>query len=189
MEGLILNLFGQPNLRQQDQVVELKSRKGWALLAYLVLMPNPVSRESLATLFWPEHDAVGGRRNLRRLLYTLNQSPIQPYLRTDGEAVSLDWDGEIDVHLFLNRLEEGDWGTAVTLYNGDLLDGVVIGDSSQFEDWLTDQREQLRQQMLRALTSLTDDYLANNNWIDAEATVRKQLSLDNWNELLSLIHI
>ncbi len=184
MEGLILNLFGQPNLRQQDQVVELKSRKGWALLAYLVLMPNPVSRESLANLFWPEHDAVGGRRNLRRLLYTLNQSPIQPYLRTDGEAVSLDWDGQIDVRLFLNRLEEGDWGTAVTLYNGDLLDGVVIGDSSQFEDWLTDQREQLRQQMLRALTSLTDDYLENNNWIDAEATVRKQLSLDNWNELL-----
>ncbi|MFK7801606.1 MAG: BTAD domain-containing putative transcriptional regulator [Anaerolineae bacterium] len=183
MEGLILNLFGQPNLRQQDQVVELKSRKGWALLAYLVLMPNPVSRESIATLFWPEHDAVGARRNLRRLLYTLNQSPVEPYLQTDGEVVSLKWDGEIDVRSFLNRLDDGDWTSAVALYNGHLLDGIVIGDSNRFEAWLTDQREQLRQQMLQALTALTDEYLENNNWIDAETTVRKQLSLDNWNEL------
>ena len=184
MEGLILNLFGQPNLRQQDQVVELKSRKGWALLAYLVLMPNPVSRESLATLFWPEHDAVGARRNLRRLLYTLNQSPVEPYLQTDGEVVSLKWAGEIDVRSFLNRLDDGDWTTAISLYSGHLLDGIVIGDSNPYEAWLTDQREQLRQQMLQALTALTDEYLEDGNWLDAEATVRKQLSLDNWNELL-----
>ena len=183
MDGLILTLFGQPNLRQQDQVVELKSRKGWALLAYLALTPNPIARETLATLFWPEHDAVGARRNLRRLLYTLNQSAVADYLQTDGEQVWLDWPGQIDVQAFANHLKNGDWGAAVDLYNGHLLDGVVIGDSNLFEAWLTDQREQLRQQMLQALTALADGHLEVADWQNAEATVRRQLSLDSWNEL------
>ncbi|MEM8861042.1 MAG: BTAD domain-containing putative transcriptional regulator, partial [Chloroflexota bacterium] len=183
MNGLILTLFGQPNLRQQDQVVELKSRKGWALLAYLALTPGPIGRETLAALFWPEHDAVGARRNLRRLLYTLNQSALAEYLQTDGEQVWLDWSGEIDVQTFVQHVENGEWVAAVNLYNGHLLDGVVIGDSNPFEAWLTDQREQLRQKMLQALTALADGYEQTADWQSAESIVRRQLSLDSWNEL------
>ena len=182
MSDLKLTLLGQPNLQQNGQPIELKSRKGWALLAYLILTPTPVSRETVATLFWPEHDPTAARRNLRRLLYTLNQSPLQPYLQTPNDLITLQWTGEIDVAQFLTSIAQEEWGTAVSLYQGELLTAIHISDSNPFETWLTAQREQLRQKMLHALTALTDSHLTSNNFTAAETTVRHQLSLDNWNE-------
>lgn len=94
---------------------------------------------------------------------------------------------EIDVQKFVSLIKTWEWQTAVELYRGELLDGVVIGDGNPFETWLANQREQLRLPMLQALTSLTDGYLASADYMNAEATVCRQLSLNNWNELRSWV--
>ena len=184
MEEISITLFGPPGLQIDGRPVELKSRKGWALIAYLALMPNPVPREIAATLLWPEQDASGGRRNLRRLLYTLNQSELAAVIEANAEELALAPKGSIDVLNFLNSIEGSDWAGAISAYGGDLLEGVKIGDSNPFESWMTEQREQLRQQMLQALTALADQQLAQDDYLAVEATLRQQLSLDSWNELI-----
>ena len=96
----------------------------------------------------------------------------------------MDWEGEIDVTRFTTSVAAGDWDTAVQLYTGELLAGLHIGDSNPFEEWLHEQREQLRQQMLQTLGALTNQQLAQSNITAAEATIRRHLSLDAWNEEL-----
>jgi DNA-binding SARP family transcriptional activator len=51
-----LFLFGHPRLEQDGQTVELKSRKGLALLAYLAASGPSATRDTLATLLWPDND-------------------------------------------------------------------------------------------------------------------------------------
>lgn len=182
MTTLRLTLFGQPSLWQDGHVVEFKSRKGWALLAYLALQPTPVSREELATLFWPEHEAAASRRNLRRLLYTLNQTAVQTCLRSDAALIWLAWQGEIDVQTFLTAIATGEWQTAVSLYQGELLAGVYVADSNLFESWLGEQREGLRQQLLQAFAALVAEQIEQADYVAAEATLRQQLAFDSWNE-------
>ena len=69
-----LYLFGQPNIQVDGKSVPLARRKALALLAYLAVTGRPSSRDTLATLFWPENDQSGARNNLRRSIFELNQS-------------------------------------------------------------------------------------------------------------------
>ncbi|MEM7800242.1 MAG: BTAD domain-containing putative transcriptional regulator [Chloroflexota bacterium] len=185
MEGLSLSLLGHPTLHQDGQVIELKSRKGWALLTYLALTPHPVGREILAALFWPEQEAVAARRNLRRLLYTLNQTPIESILQTEGETIALTSRGNVDVDVltFLADVENESWVSAAC-YSGLLLDGMTFGDTDRFEAWLRHEREGLQQKQLLALGHLTEAQLAAGNWTAAQSTLQRQLVLDSYNEAL-----
>ncbi len=54
MPTLKLYLLGSPRVEVDDVRVELKPRKALALLIYLALTGEYQSRDTLATLFWPE---------------------------------------------------------------------------------------------------------------------------------------
>ena len=61
MSQLTLCLFSQPRLERDGQAIELKSRKGWALLAYLAASGPSAARDTLAALLWPEHNQSRAR--------------------------------------------------------------------------------------------------------------------------------
>ena len=56
MGGLVLNLFGPLRIEQDGQEIDLKSRKGLALVVYLTVEADRRTRDSLASIFWPDHD-------------------------------------------------------------------------------------------------------------------------------------
>ena len=68
MSRLALYLFGPPRLEMDGAPVHIPRRKAIALLAYLVVTGQSHSRDTLATLFWPENDQRGARTELRRML-------------------------------------------------------------------------------------------------------------------------
>ena len=55
MEKLKIYLFGAPRFEYQDAILEISRRKAIGLVAFLALSSQPQSRDTLATLFWPEH--------------------------------------------------------------------------------------------------------------------------------------
>jgi hypothetical protein len=71
----VLELFvlGPPDLRHGEQVVHFRTRKAFALLAYLSLSLTriPHSRERLASVLWPDHDEAAARVLLRTTLSQL----------------------------------------------------------------------------------------------------------------------
>ncbi|MEZ4718700.1 MAG: BTAD domain-containing putative transcriptional regulator [Caldilineaceae bacterium] len=175
-----LRFFGQPQLSIDGHTVDLKSRKGWALLAYLAATDRAHSRDLLATLFWPEHTQTRARGNLRRLLFTLNQSPAGAWLQADSDTIALRMtsDGQIDLWDFAAHMAEGDVIAAAALYRDDFLGGVLLGDSDDFERWATQQREFYRREVIGALENLTQAEIAGGQYGAALAHARRQLRID-----------
>ena len=70
MPDLKLFLLGSPRVECAGEPVAIELRKALALLVYLSLTERSHSRDTLATLFWPELDQSRARAGLR---YALNE--------------------------------------------------------------------------------------------------------------------
>src|SRR5688572_10165441 len=89
MAHLRLYLFGTPRVAHNDEFIELNLRKGLALLAYIAVTRQPQSRDTLATLLWPEKDQQTARANLRRTIYELGQLLGAQLFVTTAETIAL----------------------------------------------------------------------------------------------------
>ena len=89
MSRLVLHLLGPPRLELDGEPVHIGRRKAVALLAYLAVTVRSHSRDSLATLLWPEYDQSRARANLRRALSLLNRTLGEGWLTTDREIAGL----------------------------------------------------------------------------------------------------
>jgi DNA-binding SARP family transcriptional activator len=171
MAPLHISLFGRLRCTTDRRPVGgIEARKVQELLVYLLLhRAHPCTRESLATLLWGEHNDAQARKYLRQALWQLQGAldsachPITPLLRTDAEWVDLDPSASLwlDVDQFedayalatrpgastLSQAEVDSLCEAVTLYQGDLLEGWR-------QDWCVIERERFQQMYLTMLDKL-----------------------------------
>ena len=66
MSALKLFLLGPPRIELDGRPVDIQRRKALALLIYLAASGQPHSRDTLATLFYPDNDQSRARAYLRR---------------------------------------------------------------------------------------------------------------------------
>ncbi len=142
-----LNVLGRLEIRAEGELVELRSKKARALLAYLAVENGrPVTRERLATLLWGGTRDERARHNVRQALSKIRQT-CGSIVLSDGETVEIDNAAcAIDVVEF-ERLAKSDDPEALSscldLYRGELIDGLLPSEP-EFEEWLRDARERLR---------------------------------------------
>jgi hypothetical protein len=74
MSRLALFLLGPPRIELDGEPIHIARRRAVALLAYLAVTAGSHSRDSLATLLWPEYDQSRARAALRRTLSELNSA-------------------------------------------------------------------------------------------------------------------
>ncbi len=84
-----LSWLGHPRIELNEEPVRLDTRKTTALLAYLSLIDQPVSRERLAALFWPEFDEVRAPANLRRSLAALRAALPGEWLAAERDRIGV----------------------------------------------------------------------------------------------------
>lgn len=195
MPSLELLLFGRPHMTLGGQLVEFKSRKGMALIAFLAASRQAQSRDKVAGLLWPDYDQTRARANLRRTLYSVNQSPAGPWLVAEMEILTLqpDENGAIDIRQFakyLNAESDVDLERATALYSGDFLADFYLPDSNPFEEWANTLRERIRRQALDAFSKLSSQALIQGNFDQAEIAARRQLEIDDlrepaWRQLMA----
>jgi predicted ATPase/DNA-binding SARP family transcriptional activator len=170
------------------------------LFIYLAVTGQPYSRDSLATLFWPDNDQSSARANLRRDISRLKKSIGENSLLLDGDNVSWnpDFDLWLDLKEFQAKLDAAashghPAGTlcpgcsttltdAVKLYSDDFLAGFSLPDSSEFDDWQFFQAEGLRRSLAEALQKLVDWHTANGDFEQAISYARRWLALDSLHE-------
>lgn len=171
---LSINLFGFVEVRQGDLPIQKHpSRTLLSLLAYLILYRDRIHpRESLAEVFWSEHERTQSRKCLNTALWRLRCLTTGPrdealVLSTPDGGILLDcscphW---FDVEVFeqyiqkalstpleqvppdtIQRIEE-----IHKLYRGDLLEGF-------YDDWVLRERERLRQLYLSSLVFVMQYY-------------------------------
>jgi DNA-binding SARP family transcriptional activator/TolB-like protein len=151
---LELRLLGPMAIRRQGVALDLPaSRKVRALLAYLVVSPQPVPRRQLCELLWDvPNDPRGELRwclsKLRRLLDT----PGRPRVVTRNDTIALDLTGDrIDAAQIADAIQDGiDTADAERLralsllFTGEFLDGLEVDRSPHFSTWLAAERRRFR---------------------------------------------
>ena len=187
-----LLLAGQP-------VNDLTSRTAEALLIYLMRHAHPIARDALADFFWDERDTKRAAANLRTVLTMLRKS-LSDYLIITRRTVAFDhhadywWDlPALEAELAqlepaLNRPEAPDAETmarldaALSLVQGDFLEGFHLSESRGFEEWLSQTQNQTRRLVEHGLQQLVTACLAHGEYRTGIAHADRLLMLDPYNE-------
>ena len=149
-------LLGPPRIERGDQILEVDTRKATALVAYLALSGERLSRDWLAAFLWPDTDDRRAKAALRRTLSALKSAVGAAAIFASREAIGLEADAIwCDVTAFRQALQQDDLVTAVTLYRDDFLAGFSLRDSIPFDDWQLQEQESLRRELAQALAKLT----------------------------------
>jgi len=117
------------------------------LLAYLVLSEGDGARrrEDVCALLWPESDAPRARNALNQNLHVLRSSLGNEVMTGGRETVGVEA-GRIrcDAVDFRSAIASANWEKALELYGGDLLPGLHVSGSVEFERWMEHERRDLR---------------------------------------------
>lgn len=151
-----LRLLGQFSLEVDGTEVDPLDTRSAALLAHLALQREPVPRERLAAVFWPESTQAQARTNLRKVLHRVRtRVPVaEQCLEITQRSAGWRRDASrvVDVHRFEELLggEDPDPDAlreAVGLYRGDLMEGLT-------EPWVDHERDRLHAIYHEALHTL-----------------------------------
>ena len=138
---LTIHLLGRPRLEVDGgDGYRFRSRKSWALLAFLLLSERPPTRSQLASLLFA--DAVDPLRALRWSLAEVRRG-LGPGASLDGDPVVLNLPAGTTVDV--DVVESAHWSDAVELpgLGADLLDGLEPAHADAYESWLLSQRRRL----------------------------------------------
>jgi DNA-binding SARP family transcriptional activator/Tfp pilus assembly protein PilF len=172
MSNISIFLFGQPLVKREGISVEINRRKPIALAGYLALNQGPQSRDTLATLFWPECEQTDARNSLSTSLNQLKKLFGFEFALNNREQVLLHPDLKlwVDVNQFKQIILEyrdhqhaekelcqaclDSLMRAIELYRDDFMSGFFIPNNESFENWKRAQTEDLRQELLKVLQKL-----------------------------------
>ncbi len=190
-------LFGTPRFEQAGQSAKLERHKAIALMAYLAVHSGPQSRNTLATLLWPEQDQKRARAALRRTLVTLRQAGLEPWIKANRETIEIDPANTltIDIVQFRQLLSQCLSLTgqdeakciplltqAIDLYQADFLAGFSLRDSFAFDEWQATQTDNFRHDLTSALARLVRCLQDQADFENAILYARRWLELEPFYE-------
>jgi DNA-binding SARP family transcriptional activator len=141
--------WAPPTIQWEGEYLNLTRRRVRALLFRLAVDLNPIAREHLACLFWPDSANADAHRDLTHLLtHMRNSLPRPDLLQATADFIFLDprfaWsDTSAFVALFQSPLASQAVPVlleAVALCRGPLMDGFYLDDCPEYEEWLTLER-------------------------------------------------
>jgi DNA-binding SARP family transcriptional activator len=190
--SLQVRLLGPPEVAWLGQSIHIPRRQTRALLYFLAARPQLIPRERLCLLFWADSPTSLARRNLTHLLNNLRHSLPDPTLLLSGEdRVGLDPQRvESDLLEFehlcaaarssppsLAQLEQ-----AASLYRKPFLDGSLLPNAAEFEEWVVLQQQSCERAYLEVLAELVEEYARRADLPAAIACARRYLETDELGE-------
>ncbi len=194
---LRLRLLGPPDVTWDGQPVTIPRRQPRALLYRLASQLQPLAREQLHFLFWPDHTERAARRGLSQALYLLHEAlGAARALVINDEWIALDpqitWCDTVEfARLGAEAGAQDDAGRipllrrAVDLVRGPFLAGVSAPHAPEFEAWLMQERQAWELLYLAHLETLCADAAARGERAAAIAYAQRYLAT---NELAEPMH-
>ncbi|MCA9948029.1 MAG: tetratricopeptide repeat protein [Anaerolineales bacterium] len=163
----------------------MKSVKGCALTAYLIICEQPQPREIVADLFWDSTSRTQSLRRLRVLLTRVRKWVPEVKANAQNLFFQPDADTAVDLFTLKNALAANNIArldSATRLYHGDLLAGFYLSDAPRFNEWLQIEQERLRNRVLTGLRYLCEHYYDQQQWHEGFEAARRWVKLDDLDE-------
>jgi DNA-binding SARP family transcriptional activator len=183
-----LRVLGTSSLTGADDTeldAVIAQPKRFALFVYLVLAHHGFyRRDRLVSIFWPEADQEHARAALRKSVHVLRRGLGDGVVIGRGdEELAIDRSTiRCDALDFEAAIEAGRPAHALELYQGDVLDGFLISDATDFVQWLDECRYHYRQQAATAAWVLAQRYESESHLTDAIESARRAVKLAPLNE-------
>lgn len=188
---LHLALLGPPSVIWAGRPLPIARRQAPALL-YRLATPagsslQPVSRDHLCFLLWPDLPQATARRNLTVVVAQLRHAlPQSDVLNVTGNTIGLrDEAVTTDMATFAARVPHAlrngsldDLAATVRLYRGPFLDGFALPDAPEFEAWADGERQAWERRYLDLLATLVAGYQAEGAYPEAIAAAQQALTTD-----------
>jgi predicted ATPase/DNA-binding SARP family transcriptional activator len=183
-ETLRIHLLGPPSVEWAGRRLPIPRRQARALLCRLAVRSQPIAREQLCYLFWPDIPDTTARRHLSHLLWHLQRAlPDALLVLATKDSIGLDpmriWS---DVAAFERLCAVGTTEAlqqVVELYRGPFLSGFSLPGCPEFESWATGEGQTLELRYLRALATLLEERAARGEHQAAIACAQRYLSTDD----------
>jgi DNA-binding SARP family transcriptional activator/tetratricopeptide (TPR) repeat protein len=172
---------------------DLTSDRLRALLAFLAVESARVHpRQAVASLLWPKRPDREALRALRYALSNLrgalgDRGSRRPFLLVTHTTLQFNpaSDHWLDVAEFEGLRVRSDVSSlerAASLYRGPFLDGLSVGDSPAFDEWMLLTGEAYRRKLLSVLGHLTVLQMSRGEASEAARWARRQLELEPYRE-------
>lgn len=183
-------ILGPPHLALNDQPIIIKRAQIRALLYCLAAQAEPVGRDHLTFLFWPDIEDAKARRHLTQLISHMRRAlPDPTLLLTTKEHVQLDFSHVFSDAVEFERLADmGDISSlrqAFDLYQDMLLSGFSLPGHPEYELWLGSVRSRLEKRFLNTVELLLDEFAAQRAYTEVLALGERYLAID---ELAEKVH-
>ena len=196
MPRLEISLLGPMRVRRDERPCDgFESAKSRALLAYLAMEAGREhSRESIATLLWPEGSTSAARANLRNALANVRSAigdrdrrPAHIQATRDTLRFDPHRECDLDARCFLDLVKApGASADALArglhLCRGAFLADVRLPDAPEFDAWADGWRERLRGAASDAFRRLAEARAESGDIQGAIASARELLQLEPWDE-------
>ncbi len=151
-----------------------------AFLACLaVARGQPVSRDKLIGMLWPESAPESARHSVSDTIYVLNHELDHELVEVVGNALRIDPERCVsDVAAFQTAIESGDLERAVELYRGGFLDGLFLKDALEFEEWAREERDRFSRAYAQALDELAENATQRGDHLQAVSWWRDLVAHD-----------
>ncbi|HOS54416.1 MAG TPA: hypothetical protein PLW25_07760, partial [Anaerolineaceae bacterium] len=201
-------LLGPPEVTLEDRPVLIKRRLNRALLFYLAAQNNPVTREEICNLFWPDAPEEIAKKNLREALSRLRTSiGFTDLIFSEGEQLFLNpkrvWvdsremDRLITPLMSSSEMHRGsalpEWmvaqlkeGFALCRANR-FMQGTTLNSAAGFENWMELTNQAYRYSRIKIVDRLIDHYISGGNLEEALIWLGKGIDInpfdEDWNYL------
>ncbi len=200
VSSLRVALLGPPVILWTGQPLAISRRQVRALLYRLASDLQPVPREQLCFLFWPDSPHSCARRSLSHLLTHLRLAFPEPdIVEFSNEYVALDptrvWCDTVAFDAFFvgryeaRQVAAGDpvdslaWverqEEELQYWRGPFLSGFSLPSCPEFESWAGQMRESYTCRYLEALVDLINNYQEHKAYDMAIACANRYLEIDN----------
>ncbi len=118
-----------------------------------------ISRDTLLALLWPESPEDRARHALSQWLFLIRRDLGADDLITGSKTLRLNTDRmTADVAEFDTAIAAKEWLRAASFYRGPLLEGLLLSNAPEFQQWLDRARTQRHAQAKRAIEQVARGY-------------------------------
>ncbi|MEM7536065.1 MAG: BTAD domain-containing putative transcriptional regulator [Chloroflexota bacterium] len=191
---LSIQLMGIPQISLAGSHHTFRYAKASALVYYLATTGQTQTRTHLVNLMWPESTHNVGRRVLRNRLVEVRRV-LDAYLHITPDELALTSTAleGVDLQQLMRDLDHAQtplennravgWArNVVDRYRGDFLDGFMLPDAPNFNEWVDGTRDGLSTQVTDLLYQLAERMMAVGNHAQAHVDSDRLLTMVPWHE-------